>query len=80
MAKHGKTHTHKKQHFVPQCYTKAWHDPDAPAGPKMNPYVWVFDRDGTNVRRKAPANLFTETDIYTIERADGERDLRLGLR
>lgn len=42
----------------------------------MKPYVWVFDRDGANPRRKAPANLFTETDIYTIERADGERDLR----
>ena len=42
----------------------------------MKPCVWVFDRDGANPRRKAPANLFTETDIYTIERADGERDLR----
>lgn len=43
----------------------------------MSPYVWVFDRDGSNVRRKAPANLFTETDIYTIELANGDRDLRL---
>lgn len=77
MAKHGKTHSHKKQHFVPQCYTKAWCDPAAPAGPKSSPYVWVFDRDGSNPSRKAPANLFTETDIYTIEGVDGERDLRL---
>ncbi|CAH1385554.1 hypothetical protein NTGM5_130086 [Candidatus Nitrotoga sp. M5] len=43
----------------------------------MKPYVWVFDRDGANPRRKAPVNLFTETDIYTIKCADGERDLRL---
>ena len=73
MAKHGHTNKYKKQHFVPQCYTKAWHDPAAPAGPKMSPYVWVFDRDGANPKRKAPANLFTENDIYTIKSEDGER-------
>ncbi len=77
MPKMTKTKTHKKQHFVPQCYTKAWYDTMAPAGPKMEPYVWMIDRDGSNPRRKAPGNLFTETDIYTIEREDGGRDLRL---
>jgi hypothetical protein len=71
------TKKYKKQHFVPQCYTKAWLDPMAPAGPTSTPYVWVFDRDGNNPRRKSPSNLFTETDIYTIERADGGRDLTL---
>lgn len=43
----------------------------------MTPYVWVFGKDGANPRRKAPANLFTENDIYTIELPGGERDLRL---
>lgn len=76
MAKIGRL-THKKQHFVPQCYSKAWHDPDAPRGPKCTPYVWQFDRAGTTGRRKAPVNIFVETDIYTIERPDGERDLTL---
>jgi len=75
MAKTGKSH--KKQHFVPQCYTKAWHDTTAPASPSRTPYVWVFNTDGTGARRKAPANLFTETDIHTIVRPDGQRDLRL---
>ena len=69
--------SHKKQHFVPQCYTKAWIDPTIPVGPKIAPFVWVFDQDGTNARRKSPANLFTETDIYTITKADGQRDLYL---
>lgn len=77
MSKHGKTKKYAKQHFVPQCYTKPWCDPSAPPGPKNTPYVWQFDPDGTNPRRKAPANLFTETDIYTIEDPNGERDLRL---
>ena len=69
--------SHKKQHFVPQCYTKAWIDPTIPVGPKIAPFVWVFDQDGTNTRRKSPANLFTETDIYTMTKADGQRDLYL---
>lgn len=77
MAKHGKAKGHKHQHFVPRCYLKAWHDPEVPPGGRITPYVWQFDKDGANPRRKAPANLFTETDIYTIERADGARDLRL---
>lgn len=75
MGKKGSSH--KKQHFVPQCYTKAWRDPASIDVPKVDPYVWVFDKDGSNPRRKAPANLFTETDIYTIQSADGGRDLRL---
>jgi hypothetical protein len=77
MAKTGKSRSHKKQHFVPQCYTKAWHDPSVPKEPTTMPYVWVFDRNGSNPRRKAPVNLFTETDIYTITLPDGGRDLRL---
>lgn len=77
MAQNSKSRSHKKQHFVPQCYTKAWHDPTAPKGPTTTPYVWVFDRNGSNLRRKAPVNLFTETDIYTITLPDGGRDLRL---
>lgn len=68
---------YKKQHFIPQCYTKAWIDKSVPAGPKIAPFVWVFDQDGTNARGKSPANLFTETDIYTVTKADGYRDLYL---
>jgi len=69
--------THKKQHFVPKCYLKAWHDTTQPLGPRHTPYVWCFDKNGTNPRKKAPQNIFTETDIYTVELSGGERDLRL---
>lgn len=71
-----KTNTHKKQHFVPQCYTKAWVDPASREQAKIEPYVWLSDRDGSNTRRKSPGKLFTETDIYTI-RSGSNRDLRL---
>ena len=43
----------------------------------MNPYVWVFDQDGSNSKRKSPTNIFVENDIYTIERDSGDRDLYL---
>jgi hypothetical protein len=77
MAKHGKVKKYSKQHFVPQSYTKPWCDPSAPRGPMSTPFVWLFGRDGSDPRRKAPANLFTETDIYTIQMPDGGRDLQL---
>jgi hypothetical protein len=56
---------HKKQHFVPVCYLKAWCDPETP--PRQEPYVWVFPRDGGEPRNKAPDNILHETDMYTIE-------------
>ena len=66
---------HRKQHFVPVCYLKAWCDPKAPKA--QTPYVWIFDKDGTNARRKAPENIFHETDMYTVEMPDGDRNLVL---
>jgi uncharacterized protein DUF4238 len=66
---------HSKQHFVPQSYLKAWCDPAMPEG--QEPYVWRFEKDGTDPRRKAPENIFHERDIYTIRGADGGRDLVL---
>jgi len=70
-----KRKTHKGQHFVAESYLKAWCDPDCPSN--HEPYVWRFDKDGTNPTKRAPKNLFKETDFYTIEKADGTRDLRL---
>lgn len=66
---------HKKQHYVPKGYLKAWCDPSAPK--QYTPYAWVFSKDGKTVKKKSPINLFHEKDFYTIERADGERDLTL---
>jgi len=66
---------HKKQHFVPQSYLSAWCDPNTP--PDQTPYVWIFTKDGAQSKRKAPENVFCETDTYTIKSADGSRDLWL---
>lgn len=66
---------HKKQHFIPRSYLSAWCDPNSPSN--QEPYVWLLSRDGSNPRRKAPNNIFRETDLYTIELPDGGRSLVL---
>ena len=66
---------HKKQHYVAATYLRPWVDPDCPMG--HEPYVWRFDPDGSNARRKPPEKLFRETDMYTVTRDDGGRDLVL---
>jgi hypothetical protein len=67
--------SHKAQHWIPRSYLRAWVDLDTPEG--HEPYVHVFSRDGSEHRTRAPANLFKETDLYTITLPDGGRDLRL---
>lgn len=66
---------HKRQHFIPQSYLKAWCDSNTPEG--MEPYVWQFSKEGDSVRKKAPINIFYENDMYTIEIPGEERNLIL---
>lgn len=66
---------HKRQHWVPRSYLSAWIDPVRPEG--HEPFVHLFSRDGSTHERRAPSNIFKETDLYTIKQPDGGRDLRL---
>ncbi len=66
---------HGKQHYIAQCYLKAWCDPSTPSG--QTPYVWQFPKDGGEPRRKAPENILFEREMYTIKAPDGTRDLTL---
>jgi len=66
--------SHTKQHTVPKCYLKAWCDPKPFKGRQ---HVWIFNKDGSGLRRRSPKSTFTETDIYTIHGPNGERDLVL---
>lgn len=67
--------SHKSQHWIPQSYLAAWTDPDVLED--HIPFVHLYARDGSRERRKAPTNIFKETDLYTIKMPDGTRNLRL---
>lgn len=71
----GRVSKHKKQHFIPVSYLQAWVDQTTPKG--HTPYTWIFNKDGSEPRQKAPVNVFWESGMYTITKADGERDLVL---
>ena len=64
-----------KQHYVPQCYLKAWCDPTTPSG--QEPYIWIFSKDGRTRKKKAPRKIFSETDMYTVNMPNGTKDYRL---
>lgn len=63
---------HKKQHFIPDSYLKAWCDINRLSD--HDPYIWIFDKESHKAKNKAPANSFYENDFYTIYK-DGKRDL-----
>jgi Protein of unknown function (DUF4238) len=66
---------HKKQHYIPKCYLKAWCDPGCPPG--QTPYIWVFEKESRTGKRKAPDNIFHETDMYTLWDEEGGRNLEI---
>jgi hypothetical protein len=63
------------QHWITRAYLVGWIDPTAPSD--QEGYVWVFNKDGNNAKRKAPKNIFSEPDFYTQKTDDGLRDLTL---
>lgn len=69
---------YKNQHIVPQSFLKAWIDPETPE--KYEPYVWLISKDGKTVENKAPKNVLSKTDFYTVFKADGKRDVELEKR
>ena len=66
---------HKRQHYVPSSYLKAWCDPETPTG--HTPYIWRFSKNGEHKSKKAPKKIFYEKDLYTVHGNDGQRDLHL---
>lgn len=67
--------THKRQHFIPEFYLKAWLD--SKFSKKDKGIFWLFSKDGSYVRSMSPTNTYVETDFYTISEITGERDLSL---
>src|SRR5438067_953894 len=63
----------RKQHIVPKCYLSNFVDTRCPPG--HSPYVWIIRIADWQVSRRAPANLLTSPDMYTIHLDDGTRSL-----
>jgi hypothetical protein len=65
----------KKHHIVPKCYLANFTDSRSPPG--HQPYVWVIRKDDLSVSKRAPSNLLTSNDVYSIHLDDGTRSLVL---
>lgn len=65
---------HKGQHWVAASYLRAW---CRRAVATHEPFLWRYDRDGANPKPKAPTNVFKASDLYTLKKRDGTRDLGL---
>ena len=61
----------KNQHIIPQCYLKQFVDSNTPAG--QEPYVWIFERGTKRGKKKAPKNILSEADFYTLKVKSGEK-------
>ena len=57
------------QHFVPACYLREFVDP-------KDKLLWIFSKDGREVRREKPESTFKSNHLYTIT-VDGKKDYRI---
>lgn len=56
----------KNQHIIPaNAYLKQFVDPNTPKG--YEPYVWIFERGKRVGKKRAPKNILSETDFYTLK-------------
>lgn len=65
----------KKQHYIPRSYLRAWCDPAVPD--RHEPYVWLMSRARPEARRKSPKTIFFESDLYTVDADDTDRNLAI---
>ena len=56
--------TSKKCHVIPKFYLKEFIEETPPKG--HEPYLWVFDFNKGNWRKKAPKNIAYELDLYAF--------------
>jgi hypothetical protein len=62
----------KKQHYIPACYLRQFVDPLTPEG--QEPYVWMFDKKNKKGKKRAPKNILTSNNLYTINISGDKKD------
>jgi hypothetical protein len=60
----------KRHHYLPQFYLKGFCRGD---------HLWVYDRKENTVRKQTPANTAIQTNYYTLEDEDGNRNTAIEL-
>lgn len=65
----------KNQHWVPQCYLNYWCDNNIPE--RHDPYVWIISKNWSIQKPKSPKKILSESQLYTIYKPNGERDLSI---
>src|SRR5882762_10273955 len=58
----------ERHHFLPVFYLEGFVDPD------HEPHLWVYDKEGGDVRPASPRDAGVEKHGYSIPKADGTRD------
>ncbi len=64
-----------KQHYLPRFYLQGFTDPEAKEG--HEPHVWLYSTHSARWRKRAPKNVATKKDLYSVTGEDGERNDQL---
>lgn len=59
-----------KQHTIPRFYLEGFTAQDSPAD--QNPYVWIYDLNLKEWRKKSPKKILTKTNYYDVECTNGK--------
>lgn len=58
-----------RQHYITRAYLRGFCDPTTPPG--QEPWVWVSDLQEGKVKRRAPKNVATRPDYYSVKGSGG---------
>jgi hypothetical protein len=61
----------ESQHYLPQFYLKEFTDPETPEG--QEPYLWIYEYEFKKWKKRAPKNVASKPDFYTLIEKGGKR-------
>ncbi|MBM4064561.1 MAG: DUF4238 domain-containing protein [Planctomycetes bacterium] len=61
----------ESQHYIPQFYLREFTDPETPNG--HEPYVWIYEHESKNWKKKSPKNIASKPDFYSFVDQEGKR-------
>jgi len=61
----------ESQHYIPRFYLNEFTDPEVPQG--QEPYLWIFKFESKKWERRAPVNVASKKDFYTLTDREGKK-------